>query len=109
MTVAVAHRLLVIEDDTTIGEVLASSLRGQGHEVAWERTGQAGLACAAGPTFDLILLDLGLPDLDGVEVCRRMRHQQAGAVIVMLTARTAEMDVVVGLEAGADDYLTKPV
>jgi DNA-binding response OmpR family regulator len=56
-----------------------------------------------------VLLDLGLPDLDGVEVCRRLRALQPAAVMVMLTARTDEMDVVVGLEAGADDYLTKPV
>jgi DNA-binding response OmpR family regulator len=105
----VSDRLLVIEDDPTIGELLTSSLRGQGHDVAWERTGQAGLASAARAEFDLVLLDLGLPDLDGVEVCRRLRRQQVGAVVVVLTARTAEMDVVVGLEAGADDYLTKPV
>jgi len=59
--------------------------------------------------FDLVLLDLGLPDLDGVEVCRQMRGQQPGAVLVMVTARDEEMDVVVGLEAGADDYLTKPI
>ena len=56
-----------------------------------------------------MLLDLGLPDLDGVEVCRRLRALQPSAVLVMLTARTDEMDVVVGLEAGADDYLTKPI
>ena len=55
-----------------------------------------------------MLLDLGLPDLDGVEVCRRLRVRQPGCVLVMLTARRDEMDVVVGLEAGADDYLTKP-
>jgi DNA-binding response OmpR family regulator len=105
----VTDRLLVIEDDTTIGEVLMSSLRGQGHDVVWERTGRAGLASAAAIEFDLILLDLGLPDLDGVEVCRRLRRQQVGAVVVVLTARASEMDVVAGLEAGADDYLTKPV
>ena len=105
----VADRLLVIEDDVTIGEVLTSSLRSQGYEVVWERTGRDGLAAAARTGFDLALLDLGLPDLDGVEVCRRLRRQQAGAVVVVLTARASEMDVVVGLEAGADDYLTKPV
>jgi DNA-binding response OmpR family regulator len=104
-------RLLVLEDDTTIGEILASSLRGQGYEVAWERTGQAGLTSAATNDIDLVLLDLGLPDLDGVEVCRRLRRQQVGAVVVVVvvTARTMEMDVVASLEAGADDYLTKPV
>lgn len=59
--------------------------------------------------FDLVLLDLGLPDLDGVEVCRRIRAAHPATVIVMLAARSEEMDVVVGLEAGADDYLTMPV
>jgi DNA-binding response OmpR family regulator len=105
----VTDRLLLIEDDATIGEVLQSSLRGQGHDVVWERTGWGGLASAAKLEFDLVLLDLGLPDLDGVEVCRRLRQQQSGAVVVVLTACTTEMDVVVGLEAGADDYLNIPV
>jgi DNA-binding response OmpR family regulator len=107
--VVVAGRILLIEDDVTIGEVLASSLRGQGHEVGWEQTGVAGLARAASGVVDLVLLDLGLPDLDGVEVCRRIRRAQPGCVLVILTARSREMDVVVGLDAGADDYLLKPV
>jgi DNA-binding response OmpR family regulator len=64
---------------------------------------------AEGNAFDLALVDLGLPDLDGVEVCRRLREIQPACVLVILTARTDEMDVIVGLEAGADDYLTKPV
>ena len=86
-----------------------SSLRAHGHEVRWERDRAARRsAAAAAQAFDLVLLDLGLPDLDGVEVCRRLRAAQPGTVIVMLTARADEMDVVVGLEAGADDYLTKP-
>ncbi|MBW0093232.1 response regulator transcription factor [Pseudonocardia sp. KRD-184] len=102
-------RLLVVEDDETIGSVLDSSLRAHGHEVSWTRTGRGALAEAAGHDPDLVLLDLGLPDLDGVEVCRRLRVQLPGAVLVVLTARTDEMDVVVGLEAGADDYLTKPL
>jgi DNA-binding response OmpR family regulator len=102
-------RLLLVEDDQTIGQVLESSLRMHGYEVCWTRTGQSALAAAARTEFDLVLLDLGLPDLDGVEVCRRLRAAQAQTVLVMLTARREEMDVVVGLEAGADDYLTKPV
>ncbi len=102
-------RLLVVEDDATIGRALETSLRAHGHEVAWERTGRSALRAVAGIGVDLVLLDLGLPDLDGVEVCRQLREQQPGAVVVILTARTDEMDVVVGLEAGADDYLTKPV
>jgi DNA-binding response OmpR family regulator len=100
---------MVVEDDETIGEVLDSSLRAHGHDVVWRRTGRGALSEAALTDFDLVLLDLGLPDLDGVEVCRQLRSQQPSTVLVMLTARTDEMDVVVGLEAGADDYLTKPV
>ncbi|GAA1254224.1 response regulator transcription factor [Pseudonocardia aurantiaca] len=101
--------LLVVEDDDTIGAALSVSLRAHGHEVVWERGGHAALRDAGRTEFDLVLLDLGLPDLDGVEVCRRLRAAQPGVVIVILTARTDEMDVVVGLEAGADDYLAKPV
>src|SRR3712207_9238933 len=104
-----AARVLLVEDDASIGEVLASSLRSHAYDVAWERTGAGGLARAAAGAADLVLLDLGLPDLDGVEVCRQLRAAQPGCVLVMLTARSAEMDVVVGLEAGADDYLVKPV
>jgi DNA-binding response OmpR family regulator len=100
--------LLVVEDDETIGAALTTGLRAHGHAVSWQRTGRGALDAAAGRIFDLDLLDLGLPDLDGVEVCRRLRLSQPGAVLVMLTARSDEMDVVVGLEAGADDYLTKP-
>jgi len=102
-------RVLVVEDDETIGDVLKSSLRAHGHDVVWRRTGRGALSEATATTFDLVLLDLGLPDLDGVEVCRQLRTQHPSTVLVILTARTDEMDVVVGLEAGADDYLTKPV
>ena len=104
-----AGRVLLVEDDASIGEVLAASLRSHAYDVAWERTGAEALARAAVGPLDLVLLDLGLPDLDGVEVCRQLRVSQPGCVLVMLTARSAEMDVVVGLEAGADDYLVKPV
>lgn len=96
----------MVEDDATIGTVLESALRAHGHEVRWCREGRAALR--AGPA-DLVLLDLGLPDVDGVEVCRRLRASMPAAVLVILTARADEMDVVVGLESGADDYLTKPI
>jgi DNA-binding response OmpR family regulator len=102
-------RLLVVEDDETIGGVLESSLRAHGHQVAWQRSGRGALGAALETDFDLVLLDLGLPDLDGVEVCRQLRASNPTTVLVVLTARTDEMDVVVALEAGADDYLTKPV
>jgi DNA-binding response OmpR family regulator len=100
--------LLVVEDDETIGSALHAGLRSHGHAVSWQHTGRGALEASAGRAFDLVLLDLGLPDLDGVEVCRRIRSAQPGTIIVVLTARVDEMDVVVGLEAGADDYLTKP-
>lgn len=103
------NRVLVVEDDPTIGEVLTASLRLHGHDVVWERTGTAAVARSGAGGLDLVLLDLGLPDLDGVEVCRRLRRAQPASLLIILTARSAEMDVVVALEAGADDYLVKPV
>jgi DNA-binding response OmpR family regulator len=106
---AIMSRLLVVEDDKTIGDVLQTSLRRHGYDVSWRQTGREALEEVTRGEFDLVLLDLGLPDLDGVEVCRRMRALAPSAVLVILTARQDEMDVVVGLEAGADDYLTKPV
>ncbi|MYW95938.1 response regulator transcription factor [Amycolatopsis rubida] len=99
-------KVLVVEDDAAIGSVLDSALRGHGHTVRWCRDGRSALRETAA---DLVLLDLGLPDVDGVEVCRRLRSALPGAVLVILTARADEMDVVVGLETGADDYLTKPI
>jgi DNA-binding response OmpR family regulator len=100
--------LLVVEDDEAIGAALTTGLRAHGHAVAWHRTAHGALEAVAGRGFDLVLLDLGLPDLDGVELCRRIRAAQPATAIVMLTARSEEMDVVVGLEAGADDYVVKP-
>jgi DNA-binding response OmpR family regulator len=100
---------LVVEDDETIGQVLKDSLGQHGHDVRWQKSGHEALRDAMANTFDLALVDLGLPGLDGTEVCRRFREVQPGCVLVILTARAEEMDVIVGLEAGADDYLTKPV
>ncbi|WP_300016097.1 response regulator transcription factor [Pseudonocardia sp.] len=101
--------LLLVEDDPTIGKVLESSLASAGHDVTWHDTGGAALDHAESRQVDLVLLDLGLPDMDGIDVCRRLRAVQPACVVVMLTARHEEMDVVVGLSAGADDYLTKPI
>jgi len=100
--------LLIVEDDETIGVALEAGLRSHGHTVCWARSGHEALARAATRGADLVLLDLGLPDIDGLEVCRRLRLALPGVVLVILTARQDEIDVVVGLEAGADDYLTKP-
>ena len=100
-------RLLLVEDDASIAEPLMAALRREGHEVAWTATGTEGLA-AAGPDVDLVLLDLGLPDIDGLEVCRQIRSRLPDLPVLMLTARAEEVDAVVGLDAGADDYVTKP-
>jgi DNA-binding response OmpR family regulator len=101
-------RLLLVEDDQGIGSSLADALAGQGYDVRWRRSGTEGLAAADDEAPDVVLLDLGLPDADGVDVCRRLRGAHPGTAIIMLTARTAEVEVVIGLDAGADDYITKP-
>jgi DNA-binding response OmpR family regulator len=94
----------------TIGGAVESSLRAHGgYDTVRVTHGRTALAEAPATEFDLALLDLGLPDLDGIGVCRRLRRMLPSAVLVMLTARSAEMDVLVGLDAGADDCLTKPV
>lgn len=99
--------LLVVEDDQAIGRSLAQALSGHGATVDWAQTGRDALRLA-GPTTDLVLLDLGLSDLDGVDVCRQLRDRYPQLDIIVVTARSEEMDVVVGLDAGADDYVTKP-
>lgn len=100
--------VLVVEDDAVIGRLVESALQSDGHTVTWVRLGSEAVRVGTGASLDLVLLDLGLPDVDGLLVCRRLRQTQPSVVIVMLTARRDEMDVVEGLESGADDYLTKP-
>jgi len=99
-------RIVLVEDDPTISEPLTRALGREGYDVEWHGTGQAGAAAAG--SADLIILDLGLPDIDGVEVARRVRDRGLTVPILMLTARADEVDLVVGLDAGADDYVTKP-
>ncbi|MCU1657064.1 MAG: DNA-binding response regulator [Pseudonocardiales bacterium] len=101
-------RLLIVEDDVAIGRAVHAGLQAHSHDVTWVQTGAEALKAVRDEPFELALLDLGLPDLDGVDVCRQVRAAQPNCVIVILTARDEEIDVVVGLEAGADDYLTKP-
>ncbi|MFM9921196.1 response regulator transcription factor [Lacisediminihabitans sp. H27-G8] len=100
--------LLVVEDDLTIGATLESALSAAGYSVSWVRDGVAAIGQARAAPPDLVLLDLGLPDLEGLSVCRELRMLLPAAVIVVLTARREQIDVVSGLESGADDYLTKP-
>jgi DNA-binding response OmpR family regulator len=99
--------LLLVEDDDGIARPLAAALVNDGHEVVRVATGREALARAA-DGVRAVVLDLGLPDIDGVEVCRRLRTLAPGVPVLILTARTSETDVVVGLDAGADDYVTKP-
>ncbi len=100
--------VLVIEDDSDISHLLQVHLEELGCAVSVEPNGDKGLARALSGEFDLILLDLTLPRLDGLDVCRRLREQPEYLPILMLTARSSEVDRVLGLEIGADDYITKP-
>lgn len=100
--------ILVIEDDQDIAFLVAMHLRDHGSEVDVCHHGEKGLKQACSGSYDLVILDLMLPGMDGLEICRQVRAQESYTPILMLTARTAEMDRVLGLEIGADDYLTKP-
>jgi len=100
-------RVLVVEDDDEIADVLRRSLRQEGHEVRTALDGEEALETARDFAPDMDVLDLGLPKLDGVEVCRQLR-EESDVPILILTARTDTDDRVRGLDAGADDYLTKP-
>jgi two-component system response regulator MtrA len=100
-------RILLVEDDPSIREVTAIGLEAAGFSVATADDGRAGLDRFSREPFDLVLLDVMLPRLDGLEVCRAIRRTST-LPIVMLTARGDTIDIVVGLEAGADDYVTKP-
>ena len=104
----VMTRVLLAEDDTSISEPLSRALRREGYEVDVTADGPSTLDKALGEGVDLILLDIGLPELDGLEVCRRVRAGGYAVPVLILTARADEVDTVVGLDAGADDYVTKP-
>ena len=101
-------RILIVEDERTLREGLTDLLSAAGHDVVAHPNGRSAVDCGTCEAFDLVLLDLMLPDLDGIEVCRRLRRARPSLHILMLTARGSEDDRVAGLEAGADDYLTKP-
>ncbi|WP_412076240.1 response regulator [Streptomyces xanthophaeus] len=100
-------RVLLIEDDPSIREGVALGLRRRGHEVRSADTGEEGLALMGAFRPELILLDLMLPGINGVQVCHRIR-ETSEVPIIMLTARGDDFDIVIGLEAGADDYIVKP-
>ena len=105
--VAMNKTVLVIEDETNIGQLVVTYLERAGYQVICVRSGEEGLAELRRRPVDLLILDLGLPGVDGLEVCRQVRTRSR-LPIIMLTARDEEVDRVVGLELGADDYVTKP-
>ncbi len=100
--------VLLAEDDAAIAEPLARALAREGYGCEVVGTGTQALERVADGRFELLILDLGLPEIDGLEVCRRVRVEQPELAVLMLTARTDEVDFVVGLDAGADDYVGKP-
>lgn len=100
--------VLIVEDDNRMAQLLQKGLEEEGHSVLVARDGRDGLSMAQAQTFDAIVLDVMLPGINGYEVTRRLRAARARTPILMLTARDATPDIVDGLDAGADDYLTKP-
>jgi DNA-binding response OmpR family regulator len=103
-----SKKILIIEDNRDIARLLENHLRDLAFQVDLSFDGIAGLAKADSDNYDLVILDLMLPGLDGVEICQRLRRKSSYVPILMLTAKSSEMDRVVGLEVGADDYVTKP-
>jgi two-component system, OmpR family, response regulator RegX3 len=101
-------RILVVDDDPGVLEVVSYSLRSEGFEVETATDGAAALDRAMEEPYDLVILDLMLPNMSGTEICRQLRGERRTVPILMLTAKDAELDRVVGLELGADDYVTKP-
>jgi len=102
------EKILVVEDEAKIANLLKRGLAEEGYEVESAQDGAEGLDAALNGAFDLIVLDIGLPELDGMEVCRQLRAKGRQTPIIFLTARDSVHDKVLGLQQGADDYLTKP-
>jgi two-component system OmpR family response regulator len=101
-------RILLVEDDQMIGESIFESLKDSGYAPDWVKDGESALAAVACQQYDLMLLDIGLPQRDGISVLRKVRHSDVPLPIIMLTARDGLDDRILGLDAGADDYLVKP-
>ena len=102
------HRVLVVEDEEDIAFPLVRTLEREGYEVHWVDSGQKALDELGGRSAEVVILDLGLPDMDGLEVCKKARSAGYEGAIMIVTARAGELDRVVGLDYGADDYLAKP-
>ena len=107
LTGAPSRRALVVDDEVPLTEIVGSYLRREGFEVHAAHDGVQALSLASNVDPDVVVLDVGLPGIDGFEVCRRLRTF-SDAYVIMLTARDTEVDTVVGLSVGADDYITKP-
>jgi len=103
-----AHKILVVEDDPDIADLIRVNLKELGIESTLKNNGRQGLNCALTHSFDLIILDIMLPEVSGMDICREVRVQKPAQAILMLTAKNSETDRVLGLELGADDYMTKP-
>lgn len=103
-----SRRILIVEDNRDLADLLKIHLTDLSYEVDMEHDGNAGLAAALKTPYDLVILDVMLPGLDGLELCRRLRMGAAYVPILMLTSKSSELDRVLGLELGADDYVTKP-
>jgi len=101
-------RILLVEDETKVGNAVSEGLRAEGYEITWAQSGEEGFFHASSQGFDLIVLDVMLPGRDGIEVLHTLRKQGSRTPVLLLTAKDAIEDRVLGLDAGADDYLVKP-
>lgn len=101
-------RILLVEDDTLLGSGLLTGLKGEGYSVDWLKNGRAALSAITTTPYDAVILDIGLPEMSGLEVLSRARELNISTPVLMLTAQNAITDRVTGLDSGADDYLTKP-
>lgn len=103
-----AYKVLVVEDEDSIRKFVKINLEREGFDVLEAGTGEEGLEIAANNDIDIVILDLMLPGIDGYEVCKRLREQSEELGIIMLTAKSQDLDKIMGLEFGTDDYMTKP-
>ena len=108
MLTLMGHTVLIVEDEEDIAFPLVRTLEREGYDVLWVDSGQRALDELSSRPREVVILDLGLPDMDGLEVCRKLRESQFDGAIMIVTARAGELDRVVGLDYGADDYLAKP-
>lgn len=104
----IMSKILIIEDDRDIADLIAIHMNDNGHEAHKVHDGREGLIRSMETEYDLIILDLKLPGMDGLEICKKLRQEKIETPIIMLTSKSEEIDKVLGLEIGADDYMTKP-